>query len=165
MCATLTVLLAVLFPRGNIFLSELVPEEYYSFFPVGLLITLIHIKLLPALYFNVALAATLLVVYMYYLTVLTGELTFNKLVYNTIVGFRSYRNNENLQVPSNSSCKSNGDRRSYTGVSAYHDGCDSNLCQLHFHHTLGFLKWGGQGRNIYYWSCLLQLLGGCIAAG
>lgn len=82
----------MVFPRGNIFLLELVPLEYYSFLPIRLIITFVHIFLIGTLTFNVSLISAILVSYLFYMVVALGELTISNAECLTVEEFRKPSN-------------------------------------------------------------------------
>lgn len=80
-------------PRGNIFLSELIPIQYYYFFPFGLVISLFHSYQIAVLGVNLAFTCSLSMVYLFYLCdVLTNELTLGRTTYRTSDDIRSASN-------------------------------------------------------------------------
>lgn len=90
---TLATVFAFCFPRGSIFVSELIPLRYYSFFPTGFVISLIHARLMYAICFNISILTSSLVIYFFYTSVvLLEELTFGKTRYKTISNFRKLHN-------------------------------------------------------------------------
>lgn len=94
--ATLAIALGFYFPRGNIFLSELIPYRFYSFIPTGFILGLFQAKIIYATCFNIGLTASLPVVYFFYTSVIImEELKLGKPKYDTTHSFREI---ENIQV-------------------------------------------------------------------
>lgn len=109
----LFILFTIMFPRGNVFMSELIPIQYYSFFPIGLLITLFHVQLIISMFFNFCLETSLFLTYLYYISVFVlVEFTLGSNAYRTKAEFR---NGQNLVVTFRSLQLLNGKMMSLVG--------------------------------------------------
>lgn len=83
-------------PRAVIFLAKWIPMTYYSYFPMGLLVSLFHSYLVSCLAINYVIIGTCLLVYLFCLTTFYAkELVLGRESYQAISEFRT--NPENLR--------------------------------------------------------------------
>lgn len=80
-------------PRGVIFLGQLIPEKYYVYFPMGIIVALFHSYLVMSLSLNLAIISSMLMIFLYSITVVYAqELNLSRLSYRTCESLRNLTN-------------------------------------------------------------------------
>lgn len=91
LCVSLCCILAVLKPRGFIFVGQLIPKKYY-YLPVSIVLVSYHIYLMTAVALNALVLGCATIVYCFYVAMVTNELRHGRRKYESEDSLRTFRN-------------------------------------------------------------------------
>lgn len=139
-------------PRAIIFLATWMPQKHYKYFPTGFLALLFHGYLLICLGFSMCICATLLITYLYSVTMFyTKELVLGQQCYGTLGILRS--NPENLRHVSRAFQLINSNLMCFLG-----------MCLVYFHSAFMLLPSFGSFLLITYWDKMNLIEKGTIGS-
>lgn len=85
----LSIIWCIINPRESLFLGDLIPADYYSYYPWGILVCIFHIPLIILLCLSTATTCSFGMLFYYYLLhILTQELRIGQQHYKTVDALR-----------------------------------------------------------------------------